>query len=175
MKNFVIVFLLLALSAGIYWLGQSAPETINDRIVAKSTEEKDQPIKKETEQGQAKDDFTEKPKVITRHLEEWKEEMEKFFASKSSDDKEAYSDYLVMQEGFREDRQDAYDRFMDEVRNEQRSFNITDLESGEFKKIQEEYLLVFEKRFGREVFLQYIELLDQFNDKLAQDSLTIHF
>ena len=108
----------------------------------------------------------------------WKDEMKSLFSTIGSSDKMAFEDYRVLKEGFEEDRTDAYDRILDEVRNGVVEISITEIEEAEYDKIQKEYFRAFEKRYGRDLFVKYLKKMEDFNDRLSAkegNTLQMHF
>lgn len=94
----------------------------------------------------------------------WMSSIKQIFELELFDDSDAYDDYQSMKASFEEDRMEAYDEFMDQVRKEKKSFNITELEDGKYKEIEEEYLKAFQKRYGQKVFLKYLEAIEKHNE-----------
>ena len=96
---------------------------------------------------------------------QWMKDIREIFESELVNDSDAYDDYQSMKASFEEDRMNAYDDFMDQIRKEKKSFNITELEDGKYKEVEEEYLKAFQMRYGQKVFLKYLEAIEKHNEE----------
>ena len=94
----------------------------------------------------------------------WMSNIREIFEGELLDDPDAYDDYQSMKASFEEDRLDTYYEFMEQIKKEGKSFNITELEDGRYKELEEEYLKAFQKRYGQKVFLKYLEAKEKHNE-----------
>ena len=112
--------------------------------------------------------------------ESWQKQMLEVFINDLKLSEEEFKEYLVMREGFEDDRYDAYQKYHEENLKKKDSYPITN-ENEANDKLVEEYQSLFENRFGKEAFARYVKKLDEFNSDLrvkrGQDEgiLTIDF
>jgi len=111
--------------------------------------------------------MSQKKKEITVVTSEWDRNALVLFESKQD-----FNDYKFMQKAFKEDAMDAYDNFMDKAEKSEKGFRITELEEGEYKKIEDQYMKAFQKRFGQKTFLKFIKALDDYNDTNPNEQLS---
>lgn len=145
-------------------LQQSAQIDPQKKVVAEATQEE---VDKEFER-------------IERMESAWEEKIKETFLSKMNLSEEEFKEYLVMKEGYEDDRYLSYDKFHKDNMAAGKEYPIT-LENEENDKIVEEYQNLFKARFGEEAFAHYVKALDEFNSewrvKEGQDKgiLTIDF
>lgn len=172
------VFVVFVVVAGIYIINQRKPL----QVVETGVENESRLPQALNPKHRHENDDTEvkitAPTTMEKELYLWRGQIKGFFSEVLPQDQTAFMDYQELKDGFEEDRLDAYDRFMEEARDTGEEFNLTDLDDGDYKKIQDEYLLAFEKRFGKEVFVKYLKVMEDYNEKVItgnDKSLKVNF
>ncbi len=162
----VLIFLILVLVVFIsymFFLENTKVVTIDTQATSVTEDpiktKKIKPI--QVEEINLKKEILDDETLVTN---KWMKNIREIFELELVDDPDAYDDYQSMKASFEEDRMDAYDEFMDQVRKENKTFNITELEDGKYKEVEEEYLKAFQLRYGQKVFLKYLEAIEKHNE-----------
>ena len=109
----------------------------------------------------------------------WKAAIEEVFIKEMKLTQEDFKEYLMMREGYEEDRYEAYEDYHRENLKEKGHYPITN-EDDANQKITQEYHTLFKNHFGEESFARYVKRLDEFNSELRRNGqdkeiLTIDF
>lgn len=114
----------------------------------------------------------------------WDAEMKTLMVSEIGLTEEDYGDYLKMRDGFEEDRLEAFEEFHKKMameRGPHYSYSPTQEMIDFDKKLKDEYLDLFRKRYGEEAYARYMNTLDKYNSKIRSEAdpkfgvLTIEF
>lgn len=114
----------------------------------------------------------------------WDQEMKSLMIGEIGLTEEDYGDYLKMRDGFEEDRLDAFEEFHKKMameRGPHYSYSPTQEMIDFDKKLKDEYLDLFRKRYGEEAYARYQNALDKYNTKIRSEAdpkfgvLTIEF
>jgi hypothetical protein len=101
-------------------------------------------------------------------MKKWQEKMIAIF-----ENEQEFADYQVMKQAFSEDMTDMYEREMDFKKKSGLKFNISDLDDGKFRELEDQYLKAFQKRYGQKLFKKYLKTKEEFND--ANPSMKVDF
>ena len=109
----------------------------------------------------------------------WKAAIEEVFIKDMKLTQEDFKEYLMMREGYEEDRYEAYEEYHRENLREKGHYPITNEEDAN-QMITQEYHTLFKNHFGEESFARYVKKLDEFNSELRRNGqdkeiLTIDF
>lgn len=114
----------------------------------------------------------------------WDQEMKSLMIGEIGLTEEDYGDYLKMRDGFEEDRLEAFEEFHKKMameRGPHYSYSPTQEMIDFDKKLKDEYLDLFRKRYGEEAYARYQNALDKYNTKIRSEAdpkfgvLTIEF
>jgi hypothetical protein len=114
----------------------------------------------------------------------WDDEMKSMMIGEIGLSEEDYGDYLKMRDGFEEDRLEAFEEFHKKMAMEKGphySYSPTQEMIDFDKKLKDEYLDLFRKRYGEEAYARYQNALDKYNTKIRSEAdpkfgvLTIEF
>lgn len=111
--------------------------------------------------------------LLSEYEENWDKEMEDLFLKKLNLTKQDYEDYLLMRDGFEEDRVEAFQEFhqrMVEEHGDKYSYPPSlEMEDND-RKIKQDYLDLFRKRFGEEAYERYLNTLESYNDSIRRNA-----
>jgi hypothetical protein len=167
----VIIFLLLVAIGYVFLTNKSDVSAVDQSVdIAKKEVKESAKVKSEMIADKATSDNVIKLDKVMEDEDiiidkKWMSHIRTIFEEGLLDDSDAYDDYQSMKSSFEEERLEAYDDFMDQVKKENKGFNITELEDGRYKEVEEEYLKAFQKRYGQKVFLKYLEAIEKHNEE----------
>ncbi len=156
---------------------QNLDRGTKDFYSSRSHREEDVQRKNEGEKSTKKtlspEEIDEMDKRLTKYEEEWDERMKDLFIKDLGLSVTDYNDYTVMRDGFEEDRLEAFEEFHNEMArkhgNHYRYPPSLEMDDND-RKLKEDYLNLFRKRFGEEAYRQYINTLESYNDTIRRES-----
>lgn len=105
---------------------------------------------------------------------EWNTNIRTFLQMELGLSNEVTEDYLRIREDFYEDQMDAYEEFhenQEEKYGSYFSFELSPEQDAVINGIRDEYLEKLRKRLGEEHYTRYREFIEDFNSRMAKDSV----
>ncbi|MEC7277852.1 MAG: hypothetical protein VXV96_16130 [Bdellovibrionota bacterium] len=193
------VFFILALGV-VYFFSQRPPEILIESDISLALDKEEKPNPKGTEPSTKVEVSKETPKkmdpvssrpktsfpealseeeveeldeLLAHYEEEWDKDTRNFFLNELKLSEEDYEDYLMMRDGFEEDRVEAFQEFHNRMASEKGSsysYSPTAEMVENEERIRGEYLKLFKERYGEEAFVKYSNLLEGYNDRIRREA-----
>lgn len=193
------LFLILALGV-VYFFSQRPPEILIESDISLALDKEEKPNPKETEpltkveasketpkkmdpvssrsktsfpEALSEEEVEELDELLAHYEEEWDKDTRNFFLNELKLSEEDYEDYLMMRDGFEEDRVEAFQEFHNRMASEKGSsysYSPTAEMVENEERIRGEYLKLFKERYGEEAFVKYSNLLEGYNDRIRREA-----
>ncbi len=202
MKKIVAALsLILILTLGVvYFFSQQPPEILVESDISLPLDKEEKPtaknkeplVKAEDSKGAPKkaapvssspkssfpealseEEVEELDELLAHYEEEWDKDTKNLFLNELKLSEEDYEDYLMMRDGFEEDRVEAFQEFHNRMAQEKGSsysYSPTAEMVENEERIRGEYLKLFKERYGEEAFVKYSNLLEGYNDRIRREA-----